>query len=1054
MADSSSDSDHFHRRTGRRGPVRATCNRIRNHDDEDVTEKIHTLASTLQDTNRNLRHVDQMLGQYREYNNEQAEAIANLKETLEESIGQLRSQRLRNSGIRSASLSSLYASDLDGSAPESWHFQPTSPLRDYSETLGTRRRRSRSAVRFVDEGDNLNQLHSLHQSLRDLGRGQVRLEDDFSRELSRRNRTDAETKRILEDLSDRVGEYQKQETVSERVEKRLQEIEREIRAERQLVERRQDQLGHMSLHLQEALQQDAKANEVELVLKNKLLKTEGEKNKLEQELEHSQRKLDQSENSRETLLRQIEDLRSQLLRAEEERLHLQHQISQAAIHHQSRPEEQEDDRRKRRVAERSDPEKQEMEKQIWELRAKLNRSAVMSEIEELRRCIERKDKERAQLGMQVEVLTSDLEKREAQQQRMLGQLKEIQSSYKACEHECRTAELQVTELSQQLEESTKAAERYLAEFRQSEILRLENEKKKEELKLKAQESIRHWKLKCKKLEREVEKQMELRNQLTENNNLVLKEKEDSKGQLLSAMHQMENLQRELSDVLEKRAKQEEELRRKETKLSETKSLQTALEQEIRHLRETADKLESELQKQSLIQSQIKSDKQHLEEELANAKMLHEKDQSRLLEMQAVIKNLSAIRAELTHQIAEEEKAKKEIRKNLTDLQKHQESSQEEMAATNNQLKLERDVHQQELAELQSELQRVKAKHEQHVQEMMKRLSQEKEEAVSHVGILKAELVEEKNLVKAQRRQVEKMKIECDKLIEELTHKEEENAKFRRKYQLMKQELDERDKRINNEDDHRRRIEENRLQLHDQLQCLQTEQESILSMIGNEIDTACEVLSRDSVEKFKAISLTPAIQTDPHRWLAETKTKLQWLCEEVKERDAKEKKLRRQLLQSREQLKQLTLSKEMECQTLMGQMEKQEQLLDEVYQEKKDLLEKTLKKEEEIGALQERITALETSTRVALDHLESVPEKLNLLEDFRDFGDKKTGADISSILSASSNWRANTSFMSSSLLSNSGSFTKSTFPLHLNKTKKDAISVTVNGMKLRTEKEKH
>lgn len=38
-----------------------------------------------------------------------------LKETLEQSIGQLRNQRLtRNSGMRSASLSSLYPSDLDG----------------------------------------------------------------------------------------------------------------------------------------------------------------------------------------------------------------------------------------------------------------------------------------------------------------------------------------------------------------------------------------------------------------------------------------------------------------------------------------------------------------------------------------------------------------------------------------------------------------------------------------------------------------------------------------------------------------------------------------------------------------------------------------------------------------------------------------------------------------------------------------------------------------------------------------------------------------------------
>ncbi|KYO19756.1 hypothetical protein Y1Q_0021030 [Alligator mississippiensis] len=216
MAESSSDSDSFRRhRVGSRGPLRATHIRARNHGTEEVTEKIHTLASTLQDTNRNLKHVDQMLGQYREYNREQTEAIATLKETLEESISQLRSQRLsRNSGMRSASLSSLCTSDLDGEAiVGSHHFQPTSPLRDYGDSRGTRRRRSRSAtVRFVDETDNLDQLHCLHQSLRDLTSEQVRLGDDISRELSRRNRTDAETKKTLAELSEKIIESQRQET--------------------------------------------------------------------------------------------------------------------------------------------------------------------------------------------------------------------------------------------------------------------------------------------------------------------------------------------------------------------------------------------------------------------------------------------------------------------------------------------------------------------------------------------------------------------------------------------------------------------------------------------------------------------------------------------------------------------------------------------------------------------------------------------------------------------------------------------------------------------------
>lgn len=53
------------------------------------------------------------------------------------------------------------------------------------------------------------------------------------------------------------------------------------------------------------------------------------------------------------------------------------------------------------------------------------------------------------------------------------------------------------------------------------------------------------------------------------------------------------------------------------------------------------------------------------------------------------------------------------------------------------------------------------------------------------------------------------------------------------------------------------MEEERIRIHDQLCCLQNEQESILSMIGNEIDAACEVFSRDSLEKFNVIMTSPS-----------------------------------------------------------------------------------------------------------------------------------------------------------------------------------------------------
>ncbi|XP_065492448.1 centrosomal protein of 128 kDa [Caloenas nicobarica] len=1098
MADSSSDSDNFLRgRIGRRPPLRASHNRTRNCGAEEVTEKIHTLASTLQDTNRNLKHVDHLLGQYREYNKEQTQAIATLKETLEQSIGQLRSQRLtRNSGMRSASLSSLYPSDMDGEGMSgNRHFVPTSPLRDYGDSQGNKHRRSRSAnVRFVNEADNLDQLHFFHQSLRDLSSEQARLGDDISRELSRRNRTDAELRRTLGELSEKLTESQRQETVSERVERRLQEIEQEMRTERQLVEKRQDQLGHMSLQLQEVLRkQVAKADETEELLKNKLVKYESEKNQLEQELEQSRKKLNESEGSREALLHQIEDLRSQLLRAEGECVELQHQISHVTMHRQSYQNVQDDDRRIRTVAERHEREKQELEKHILELKAKLSHNTVMSEVEELKKCIERKDKEKAQLVMHIQMLTSDLENREKQQEKMLDQLKEIESCYKACENGRRQTELQSAELAQQVEESTKEAERYLTEFKHSEALRLENEKKREDLKVRAQETIRQWKLKCKKLDREVEKQNETINQLMDKNSQALKEKDDLRSQLLSAIHQIENLRKELNDVLAKRAQQQEILHCKEVELNEMKSHQVSLEEEIKEVQGTVNKLENELKKQVLLQNQMQAEKENLETELATSNLIHKKDQERLLEMQADVKNLSAVRVELTNRIAEEEKVKKELHKSLSDLQKQQESKHEEMTSASRQLKMEREVHQQELADLRSELQNVKIKHEQNIQELMKLLKQEKDDAEAQIRMLKMELVEEKNIIKTQCRQLEKIKIECDKLTEELSQNEEENIKLRRKCEFVKQELEKKDKQISNEEDHLRRMEEARLQFKDQLRHLEMEQESILTMIGSEIDAACEIFSRDSVEKFKAISLMPTVLNDPHRWLAETKTKLQWLCEEVKERESKEKKLRCYLLQSREQLKHFTQMKEAEHQSLFKQIKKQEKLLEEVHREKRELLEKTLRREEEVGALQERIMALEVSTRVALDHLESVPEKLSLSEDFKDIGeshcrremieerytkykeivsslqqqledskqrvqkfkDVKMDAEISDIEVAapSSTWRAQNSFLSSSLLSDSGSLMKRMVPFDTSATKEDSINVAGSDMKLQTERGK-
>ncbi|XP_077606843.1 centrosomal protein of 128 kDa isoform X2 [Crocuta crocuta] len=1023
MAESSSDSEHFRSRDRlSRWTARSTYRERLSRPTVGVTEKVNTITNTLQDTSRNLRQVDQMLGQYRDYSNGQTGAIEHLKESLEQSVGQLRSQRLlRNSGGRSISITSLSASDLDaGTVTESYRFPPTSPLKDYGDQQGSKRIRSRTGVRFVRETDNTGQFHAFHQSLRDLSSEQVRLGDDFNREFARRSRSDAETKKALEELAEKLNETQKQEVVSDRVERRLQEIEREMRTERELVERRQDQLGLISLQLQEALEkQEAKADENEGAMKNKLRQTETEKN-------------------------QVEELRIQLLKAEGDRKGLQHQVSQISKQQSNHQDEQGDDWRFRRGVER---EKEDLEKQMSDLRAQLNLSAMASELEEAKRCMKRKDQEKAHFAAQVENLTRELENREKQQLQMLDQLKEIQNHFETCEAKHKRADLQISELTHHAEDATKQAEQYLLEFQQSEALRQAAEKRREDLKMKAQESIRQWKLKHKKTERALEKQSETLDQLTDKNNQILKEKDELKSQLYAALQQIENLRKELNDVLTKRALQEEELHCKEQKLSDIKAQQADLELEVKDSLDTIHRLESELKKQNKVQSQMKAEKAHLEAEIAELKKSQAKDKAQLLEMQESVKDLSAIRADLANKLAEEQRARKEVLKNLADLKTQAKSRDEETATIVTQLKLERDVHQRELEDLTSSLQSVKTKHEQNIQELMKHFKKEKSEAENHIRTLKAESIEDKNTAKVHLCQLEKLKSQCDRLTEELTQNEQENKKLKLKYQTLKDQLEEKEKHISNEEEHLRRIEEARLQLKDQLLCLETEQESILGVIGKEIDAACKTFSRDSMEKLKVFSSGPDINYDPHRWLAESKTKLQWLCEELKERENRERSLRHELMLCRQQLRSMTENKESELQCLFEQIERQEQLLGEIQQEKRELLEETHRKDEEMESLQpkqlfkippwedasqtamknqneaqfeekaDRVNALETissmlenahnvggenfnqirklegtfstkgtSTRVALDHLESVPEKLSLLEDFKDFRD--------------------------------------------------------------------
>ncbi|XP_016418073.1 centrosomal protein of 128 kDa isoform X1 [Sinocyclocheilus rhinocerous] len=944
--DSSSESDTYDRPTGHRSRVRKRRTRPdsgfpRDTHVSDISDKIDTLANTLQDTSRNLNKVDQMLGQYKEHTDDQAEAMVTLRESLEESIQHLQAQQLRRSTAGwSASLSTLHTSDLDdGSATDRRRYLPTSPLRDYGSAGTGNRRRSRSvAVRFTDSAQAEEQIHSLHQSLRDLQSDQLRIGDDIDREIRRRNRTDIETKKTLENLAGHIKASQKEEPVSLRVERRLQEIEDEMRTGRQVLSERhhREKPKSMSGELQEALRRhDAQTPEADENFRNRLQRSENERSKMQQELERLREQLDQSEGGRDTLLQKMDDMRSQLLRMEKERLDLQRELSLLLSQQKSARRQQE------RGVTGLDSGRTELEREIEDLRVQLGRISVSSEVEELKKSVERKEREKTQLAFRVEALSADLERREQQQLKMLAQLKEIQSRSEENVSECGRLEAQL----------------------------IESERRREELRSKAQEAVRQWKTKCKKLEREFQ---ELKDN-SRNNTDKDKRSKEREG-ILS--QQLEGARQQLADALGRLAHREEDVRRCNVDLTETRSQLVTLELELQEARETLRGLEEKAQKQISLQVQMREENVRLQKRVELQEHSKEEEQRSLLDLQGSVKNLSAARADLAARLAEVESSKKDLEKQLA-------MAQEESSSFGRQLELERQVHQKELSHLRMTQQEGKAQQDRDVHDMLRLYQREREELEALVRDLKSEAVADSELRRALQLKLDKMKTECDKLTEQLSTSEENHAKLLHKYHTLKKELDVKGKLAEREEERRQSAEHSMEELHERVTGLQTEQESILHAVGTQIDSACQFLSKDSAAKLEAITLTPGLQKDSHRWLAEVKTKLQWLCEEVRERESRERRLRRTLQQHKEQMKALKQSKDSELQSFLDRITLQDRLLKDIQSEKRGLLEMGRKKEDEMRNLQDRIVDLEMSTRLALDHLESVPEKLSLLENFKD-----------------------------------------------------------------------
>ncbi|XP_019713591.1 centrosomal protein of 128 kDa isoform X2 [Hippocampus comes] len=880
----------------------------------DISEKISTLCSTLQDTNRNLTKVDQMLGQYREHTNDQAEAMALLRDNLEESISQLQAQRLSrvNGAHSSASACSLHSSDLDG-CPGS-DGKPTSPLKDYAGTPGMRRRRrSHSAsVRFKNSSYSGEDIHTLHQSMRDLRCDQQRLSVDLEQEIIRRNRADVDTRLAIESLSDHMAPSQRQDSTFER-----HKID---------VSEREDSMTSRLL----------------------------EKEKSFKELERVKRLLDQSEDSRESLVQQVciyflwmncalreyerthrtvENMRGELQRSRKEKTELQRAWLQPSQpipgNHTSREEGR----------------LQDMEKELAELRAQLRRGSASSEVEELKNAVDRKESERIQLRIQLEGLSAELARREQQQVRMLEQLKDMQSR----------GQTERTETEALLQESTRS---------------------REELRAKAQKAVRQWRAKCNRLQKELEEARAHIQLHTDKAAKVAKETEGSHAQLKALSQQAEAARRELAESLQRLAQREEELHRKDVALSESRQCQLAREQEIREAKESSDALQMELRRQSENLARLREENQRLIEQADTQTRLSQRHLNKQAELQVALSQMTSAHAQLAHRLSEAEASKKELQKVTAELQAKLAAVEDEPDTLRKQLQLEREVHRKELDNLKVAVEGGRTKREE-MQDMLRLCRQQRDEIQSHLNDVKAAAVSETNLCEVLRVKLDRMKDECDKLAAQLNSKEDAHALLCKKYQLLKLELDE----VRLDEGGRATVTE-LVKLEEKVAQMEAERVALLSSISDELDEAVQGLLRNGEDNFQATRKAGSVK-DSSLWLAETKSKIRLLREEVREHDTREQRLRLQHKHTRAELKALRQTRGTERDAFLQRLDEQEKLLLCISTEKQELLEGNRKKVEEMRSLQDRVLDLEMNSRAAMDYVKLIPETCYMTDNFKD-----------------------------------------------------------------------
>lgn len=848
-----------------------------------IDGRLNELAGNLKDTTRNLKTLDHMLDTYKDVGQQQRLAVDKLRKDLDDTCEEIKEEKSRQVNLRSGQ-------------------------NRYSPSHSPYRKR-KTAVRFADD---LDEVHTLHNSMRDLTYNQQRLEDSLTEDRDFRDKNVEETRRAVKELTNTLRQNPQTDKSAVRVEKRLNAIQNELRAERQMLQEKhsKEDFDNISTELKQALQQHqnffsklsvpppapppptpnvavpqiAQVSNIseESKYKTQFLQSEVQKHKLEAEVETLRRRLDQSEGSKSTLQQVVDDLQNQMKKIDLERIQ-----TKARLQEQKSEEENKEKRQLQILEADRDKEKQRLDTELRELRQHLTRTVdVVSEMENVRRSVHKSEQQRIQLSDHIEVLTKDLENQERQNGKLLSQLHEILAKYETAEQGRKISEAQAEDLTLRLQQNVGQLDATSKELHETKQALEDSIRKRDILRGKAQEAIKQLKLKVKHFEKELDCTKHSNHQILQRNEDLVKELEASRIQNNGMTTQWDSLKRELADALAIRAAQDEQLRLKDIEINELKSLRMDLEKDMRTSNTLMEKTENELQQSHLRTSTLETEKVQLEEKLSTLNGAHQLAQDHAQQLKYEIQELSQAKADLSAQLTDIINQRQDLRQANVDLELKESQLKQQCEAFQTQLKENKETYFSTIETLKCELNETRVREAHEIQDLTEQLKQQETEYKSALHSLKLELAEERSMLKLVRNQDEKQRSELDRIHHDVTRLEEENAKLIRKLEKAYEDIDFKDPQMIEEGSRLKDLEEKLYDAYSKMKRLQHNQMICLNNICKEVESVVNVVNLQngtSLNKNKLASSSLIAETleDPDLLTAEIKNNLRWLQCELK-----------------------------------------------------------------------------------------------------------------------------------------------------------------------------